>query len=469
MRPWKRSNRLLFFTGAGVEITWLYAWASFLLVNCFQRRFPLPQTIAAFLSAAVLTLYPRGRGWRMIQIIGVHLVGLICACLWIVHSVAYPAEPFWNRAWLTALFTEPRGHLEWFLLVFVLGFAAAFWITGIRFARQPRSYHCACLRFDKGLAALFFLFLIKLMLQTQMQVQFQDTTTVLLVFPFFIFGLTEIGLSRNAGNGSPKDYLEGYRTVGVLAGFVFGVLILGAGVFLLFLPYLKSASLVGYELIKSAARPLAPVLVALLRFLFGYAKTRPAEPRLSSSPTGSDIPPVGETGGWMLWVEKVLLWGGTGLLIAIGIAALCLGIWYGIRWLFSRQAVAEKDRLGWGIMAFWNRVKAWLLRLYGRMMQRKEAPGGFWYYAAVLRWGRLSGVRHKPNETPREYGLRLSRVFPKVRREITLIVDLFQCEVYGAETLVEPHLSAMRKALKRMRVPWMWPYRLKFLFFPDRI
>ncbi len=456
----------MFITGAGAEITWLYAWASFILLNAFQRLYPLPETIAAFSSAVIITLYPKGRGWRVIQIIGLHLLGLLCACLWVVHSFYYRSEPFWSLNWMTAFFNQQRGHLEWFLLILVIGYTIAFWITGIRFAIQPKSYHFASVRFDRGLTALFFLFLIKLVLQTQMKAQFHDSMTVLLVFPFFIFGLTEIGLARNPGDGPQKDYLEGYRTMGVLIGFVFGILILGAGVFLLFLPYLKSASWVGYELMKSAARPLAPYLIALIRFLFGYRKMTPAESNFSSRSTGSDVIAVGETSGWMLWIEKILTWGGAVLLIIIGTAAVCLGIWYGIRWLLSRQPQDEKDRFGWTMIVLWNRLKIWLCSLYGRMIQSNEAPNAIWYYAALLRWGRYSGFRHEPNETPREYGLRLTNHFPKLKDEVEFIIEMFQREFYGEETLNEQALGDMRAALKKMRTPWMWPFRIRSLFQP---
>ncbi len=458
----QKSRSLLLITGAGAEITWLYAWASFLLINCFQRVYPLPETIAAFSSAALLTLYPRGRGWRVIQVIGVHLIGLVCACLWIIHTVYHPFEPFWSRGWLTAFFHQQRGHLEWFLLVFVLGYTVTFWIAGILFARQTPSYHSACVRFDRGLTALFFLFLIKLMFHTQCKVQFHDSMTVLLVFPFFIFGLTGIGLARN--HGAPKGFLKGYRTTGVLAGFVLGTLVLGAGVFLLFLPYLTSASVVGYEWLKGAARPLAPILIALIRFIFGHSKAGPANPDFTPGSPGADIVPVGETSGWLLWVEKILIWGGAGLLVIALFAGICFGLWYGVRWLFSRQSGDGKDRTGWGITLLWNRLKRWFYRVYGWTVQRKETPNAVRYYSGLLRWGRYSGLPHEPNETPREYGLRLVNHFPRLRDEIRFIVEMFQYEVYGEKTLCTQELWAMRQALTKMHTPWVWPLRVKSLF-----
>jgi hypothetical protein len=234
----------LFISGSGAELTWLYAWACFLLFSFFHRLYPLPATLGTFSLAAFLTLFQRRRSRRMIQIIGMHLIGLACAGLWVVHVFFYRSASFWNLGWLTDFFNRPRDHFEWFLLIFVLGYTVMFWATGVRFALQERSYFLACTRFDRGVAAFFCLFLIKLLLHTQMGVQFQDSTTVWLIFPFFIFSLTEIGLTRNQGHGLQKAYLSGYHAVGVFTGFSVGAVILGTAVFLFFLPYLKSASMV---------------------------------------------------------------------------------------------------------------------------------------------------------------------------------------------------------------------------------
>jgi len=50
---------------------------------------------------------------------------------------------------------------------------------------------------------------------------------------------------------------------------------------------------------------------------------------------------------------------------------------------------------------------------------------------ALLSWGHRSGIPHFPNETPKEYGLRLNYHFPALKREIGLIIDAFNREVYG--------------------------------------
>ena len=459
------STHLLLIAGAGAELSWLYAWVYFLFINCFNRLYPLPEAIGMFFLAATLTRFLRGRGWRVIQIIGLQLAGFICCVLWVIHAFYYQMEPFWSRVWLWEFLRQPRGPLEWFLLVFIFGFAVTFWIAGVRFALQKRSYALACICFDKGIAALLLLFLIKLVLSTQMEVVFKDSMTLLLVFPFFLFGLMEIGLARDHGNGQKKEYLTGYRAVGVFSGFALGVLILGAGLFFLFLPYLTSASEAGYTLIKGAARPLAPFLIAFIRFIFGYAKTAPpADPGLSSTSTGADSAVVGETSGWLLWVEKIFLWGGAWLLLLIGTVGVCIGLWYGIRWLFSKRPGDADVRIEWRLFSILCRLKLSLFAIYRWLVKIKKEPKADRYYAALLHWGRLSGLPHEPNETPREYGFRLAGRFPKLKPEIWAIIEMFQCEVYGELSLSRQELVTIRHAWQKLRTPMLWPFRLKSFF-----
>ena len=106
----------------------------------------------------------------------------------------------------------------------------------------------------------------------------------------------------------------------------------------------------------------------------------------------------------------------------------------------------------------------WFYTVYGWMVKRKETPNAVRYYTGLLRWGRYSGLPHEPNETPREYGLRLVNHFPRLRDEIRFIVEMFQYEVYGEKTLCTQELWAMRQALKKMHTPWVWPLRVKSLF-----
>jgi hypothetical protein len=460
----KKSSILIFICGAGAQLTWLYAWASFLLFSFFHRIYPLPETLGTFCLAALLTSFHRRRRWRAIQITGVHLAGLAGAALWIVHAFYYPREPWWPASWLTNFFNRPRSQPDGFLLVFVLGYTTLFWVAGVRFALQAKSYTCACSRFDRGMSAFFGLFLIKLILHIQMGVQFHDTMAFWLMFPFFIFSLTEIGLTRNQGSVQQKGYLAGYYAFGVLASFSMGALILGTAVFLFFLPYLKTASLVGYDLMQSAAGPLTPILIAVIKFIFGHANFGPQNPGLSSA-TGAagNLDPV-EPSALMLFMQKVLMWGGGLLLLALGVAAACLALWYLIRWLFKKPAGGGESGDQWGLLSWWGRLKAWLYVWREWILRTRTRQRAFQFYAALLRWGRFSGLPQASHETPLEYGARLANRFPKLKTEILLIVDMLHWEVYGECSLSIRQIARVRQAWKKLHSPLRWPFRIKSNF-----
>ena len=448
----------LFVSGAGAELTWLYAWASFLLFSFFQRLYPLPETLGIFSLAAFLTLFQRRRRRRVIQIIGMHLMGLGCAVLWVVHVFYYRSASLWNPGWLSEFFNRPRDHFEWFLLIFVLGYTVMFWATGVRFALQVKSYFFACTRFDRGVTAFFGLFLIKLVLHTQMGVQFHDSMTVWLIFPFFIFSLTEIGLARNQGHGQQKDYLSGYHAVGVFAGFSIGTLILGAAVFLFFLPYLKSASAVGYDLMKSVAEPLSPILIAVIKFIFGHAKFGQQNSGLSPV---AGTPQTEAPGAWMMLVEKVAMWGGGVLLLALGIAVAGLALWYTIRWLFMQRYGADEK---WGkvhLLRWWHRLRAFLLVCYEWLLRTGAKRSALDFFAALRRWGRYSGISQASDETPMEYGTRLAHRFPKLKTDIMLIVEMLHREVYGESTLSSKQIVRVQGAWQKLHSPLRWPFRIK--------
>jgi hypothetical protein len=463
----RNAGKWLYLCGAGAELAWMSAWGTFILVNCFNRAFPLAAILAAFTPAAFLTRIPRGRGWRVIQILGLHLIGFSLSGLWIVHLFYYRSDPLWSGGWISDFFNRPRDPLEWFLLVIILFYTLGLWIAGTLYELQEKSYDTACTRFDRGLAAFLFLFLIKLILQSQMTAQFKDSFTLYLVFPFFIFGLSEIGLTKKQEDEPEKEFLSGFGPL-VLIGFALGVLVLGTGLFLFFYPFLQSASLVGYDLIKTAATPLGPIIVAVLRFVFGYANLRSAAPTQKPRSVGEEPLIAGETSGWMSIVEKVIAWAGAGLLIIATIAAVCIALWFAIRWLFSRRPHEAKENHRSGPNIFWMRIRLFIRTLLDWMLRNGGRQTALQFYALLLRWGKYSGLVHAPQETPMEYGLRLARHFPRSKDEIRVIVELFQQEIYGESTLPRQELETLRRAWKKLRNPSKWVFRLKTLLRPGR-
>jgi hypothetical protein len=464
MKPQKGS--LLFLASGGMELTWLYAWATFIMASILHRPFPLPEAIGTFVLAALLTVVIWGRGLRVILILGLQMFGCLLATSRIVHVFFYESHPFFDQWWLLTCFRQPKEPLEWFILGIILFVALLFWVGGVTLARRSAAYLTVCTRFDLGVAAFFCLLLTKFLLLVKGGIDIQDSTPELLLFPFFVFSLLSIGMARNQSSVQ-RDFLSGYQGIGVIVTFAVVVLAFGAGLMLLFLPYLRVAAEMGYGVLKSAAAPLSPILVTILRFLFMHNRSRP---ETASSSPGSDQTGFGsstESSWWTELFEKMFGWGFLGLGVLIALIVCGLGLWYLFRWLFSRTAMREKKQIQWSLIFVWaaQQCKA-LLLCWGTIVHwAKGYKSATQLYSALLNWGRHSGLPHFFSETPTEYGVRLGHQFPTVSREIGLIAETFNKEVYGEIVTEEKQFSMAKLAWQRLRSPIHWPSRFKSWFF----
>lgn len=460
-----RRDRLLFFAHGGMELSWLYAWATFLMISVVHRPFPLPEAIGTFVLAAVLTLITRGRGLRVVMVLAVQIIGFAVAASKMVHVVTYQSYPFLNQQWLTAFFSRARTPLEWLILVIILFFALLFWLAGVTLARRSTEYFTVCTRFDLGVSAFFCLLLVKFLVLVKGGIEIQDNTPELLLFPFFTFSLLAIGMARNQSSAQ-RDFLSGYRGIGVFASFTLVVLALGAGLVLLLLPYLSAAAEVGYGALKTAAGPLSPILVSVLRFLFSHGRTRLDTAAPSPDGDRAELIPSAESSWWDELVQRILGWGLLGLIGLIVLVVSCIGIWYLVRWLSSRTPREEGKPVQWDLILSWA-ARLWVLLalLWEKIATRLKAyEDAAQFYKALLAWGRHSGFSHVISETPREYSLRLRNRFPRLEKDVEMIVEAFNREVYGEEVLDQGQLRVARRAWRRLRSPRYYPSRVKSWF-----
>ncbi|MGM0383271.1 MAG: DUF4129 domain-containing protein [Thermodesulfobacteriota bacterium] len=461
-----KKGGLLFLACGGMELTWLYAWATFLMASILHRPFPLPEALGTFALAALLTMVIRGRGLWIILILGLQVFGLLLATSRILHVFFYESHPFFEQWWLLTCFRQTKDFMEWFILAIILFFVLLFWVGGVTLARRSVVYFTVCTRFDLGMAAFFCLLLAKFLLRVKGGIDIQDSTPELLLFPFFVFSLFGIGMARNQSKVQ-RNFLSGYQGIGVIVTFAVVVLAFGAGLVLLFLPYLNAAAEMGYDVLKVAAAPLGPIIVTIIRFLFVHNRSGPQTP--SSSPdsyeTGFASSP--ESSWWIEIFEKIFSWGLLGLGVFIALIVCGLGMWYLFRWLLSRTTASEKEQIHWSHLFLWaaQQFRA-LLRCWSAIVQWvKGYRNPIQLYNALLAWGRHSGVPHFLSETPTEYGVRLGYHFPTLTEEIGLIAGAFNKEVYGKIVPDEKQCGMARLAWQRLRSPIHWPSRFKSWFF----
>jgi hypothetical protein len=445
-----------------MELSWLYAWATFLMTSIVHRPFPLPEAIGTSLLAAALSRVVRGMGLRVIWVLGLQILGFLLAASRIVYTFYYPAYPYFGKGWLAEFLIRTRDPMAWLILVIVLIFALLFWLGGVTLARRSTAYFTICGRFDLGVAAFFCLLLVKFLLLVKGGIDVKDPSPELLLFPFFIFSLLAIGLARNSSSVR-RDFLAGYRGVGVLVSFTMVVLAFGAGLVLLFMPYLSAAAEAGYGVLKSAAEPLSPILVRVLRFIF-FGSRLPQE----SSSSSYEPEPIssGESSWWSEVVVKVLEWGLLGLGALMGIILCALGAWYLLRWLFSRTSKKERKHIHWQLALLWaQRLWAALAMGLQRAVQwLKGYRDAVQIYRALRKWGRRSGLPHLLSETPVEYGSRLRMQFPSLTGEIGGIVEAFNLVVYGEVALDDDQMTLVKLFWRRLRSPRYWPARVKSWF-----
>ncbi len=456
---------LLVLAGGGMELSWLYAWATFIMASMLHRPFPLPEAIGTFALATVLTLVVRGRGWRVILILGLQVFGFLLATTRIVHVFFYGSHPFFGQWWLLECFRQPKDPLEWFILVLILFFALLFWVGGVSLARRSAEHITVCTRFDLGVAAFFCLLLIKFLLLVKGGIDIQDPTPELLLFPFFVFSLLAIGMARNRSSAR-RDFLSGYQGIGVIVSFTVVVLAFGAGLVLLFLPHLTLAAEMGYEVLKSAAGPLRPILVSVLRFISMRRQSRLVDTAASTGGAGVEVVAPGHGSWWTELLGRIIAWGFLGVVGLIVLVISGVGVWYLFRWLLSRTPARETRKGQWDLILSWaDKLWAALLFFWGKILHRVRGyKGAVEIYTALLGWGRYSGMPHFLSETPAEYGLRLKGQFPAVKRETEVIIEAFNQVVYGETVLSQQQLATAQLAWRKLLSPLHWPSRLRSWF-----
>ena len=448
-----------------MEICWLYAWAAFSLTAVIHRPFSFWGAMVTFIGAGILTGISTGKGWRVIYVAGVQVSGFLCAGLWVLHDMYYMTHPLLGTGWCLEFVHNRRTPLEWLILVLVIFWILFLWVSGITFSRRPGTYYTLCSRFDIGLAAFFGLFIMKLLLAAKGGIRIDDQVSFALIFPFFLLGLMGIGMTKDENRGT-VDFLPGYRGVGVMVGFIAMVFLSAGSLALFFIPVLTSAATVGYHVLHTGAGWAMPIIETVLRFVFGGRTIRP-EPAGSSTIRWAPDRLFGANSWWMSLIEKILAWGIKGFMVLFLLCICGMLVYYVLKWLFSRTSYNGTDTKEIDERDPWyKRLWKILVFLYKTILQHvKGYHRAAELFHVLLRWGDHSGLRRSIDETPLEFGARLERSFPRLQREISLIIAAFNSEVYGGVKVSDEYFRMAQSALMSLRHPRHWPLRFKTRFF----
>jgi hypothetical protein len=463
MNAW--NDALLVLVRGGMEISWRYAWAFFLTQLAIQRHFPLPAAVGAFCTAAFLTFLSVGRNWRAYQRLLLQIAGFVMFALLAAHPIQYQASPFFSLRWIGKLFLDAKSLSQWSVLILTLFCLWLIWRGGQILVKTSRLYFPVCMHFDKGLGLFFLLLIIKAFVESRAGLYVQGRTIGFLAIAYFIFSLTSISMARNQ-NDVQKSFLSGYQGIGVILSVSAMVVLMGAGTAFLIYPYLFGIADSMLVVLKDAAQPMTSVLVKILLFLFRPRKIslQPDEP-YNDAPTLPDLDNQ-TVMGWEAILQNVI---GAVLIGIIGIVILGILSYFlicVIRWLLKRSQDGAPSLSTEGIS---DLLKA-LLRLpiiiwHELVSLLKGVDCAKTAYFKMLQWGRRSGKAQLASETPTEYGNRLTKYFPDLESEITMVVEAFNREVYGQTTVDRKILSRLRFAHRCMKRPRYWPSRIKVRYF----
>ncbi|MBW1955690.1 MAG: DUF4129 domain-containing protein [Deltaproteobacteria bacterium] len=312
-----------------------------------------------------------------------------------------------------------------------------------------------------GLAWLLGMLLIKLLVAVKGGDLPVAHSSIRAIITFVALGICSMGIVRI--RSSPASGGAVYtRRAGIVLSFGTVALIAGGSLYLLFSSELQVMAQWGAHLIGVAAAPLGSVVVSLIRFVFAHARWRQDFQGGNASPGKSFGPEAGDTGLFAPIAAYVV----SGLILIVALAVVGVTVVYLYRWLAARTAEAERSP---GLISFLLSVvqaigvllRSAMVRLSARSNSSHEAIAA---YRHLLGWGRRSGLRHEPFETPAEYGQRLADRFPGLEDAIKAIIRGHEVMFYGCAVPEESQMVLARRALKNLRSPLLWPTRFRSLF-----
>jgi hypothetical protein len=454
----------LFAAVSGMELSWCYAVFNYLCIGLLHRSCPVSPVLFSFLAGAAVAGLLNGRGLRRIALYGGQTLVYIPAVFLTLRAFNAPDSHVYEFQWLLSLPARSHDPALWLFLIFEGVMAIVFCARGSRLAGTKLAYESVIRRFDLGLSLIFVLFLIKFVLRIRFQVRLPDPAALVLMFVFLVLALSALALARTRNHPATRSQ-PGFRGVGWSVVAAVLALIVCSGTVHFFQAHLVSAAEGGYRLLSAAAEPLAPVILGLLQFLFGARNFRmdpPAPDTPAGATAGEEFSPV-PAGGFADILIHFLAWAG---LAAMGLAALAfMGILVYWLWMYlmSRRPGSESPP---EFRTLFLKVFALLPVVFRKLLMRiiqifsgaKDAVG---LYLRLIRWGTMSGVRTPGVETPREYGGRLSAIFPELKNDIMKIVHALEKDVYSGEPMERGEFHDAANALRRLKSPVRWVARLK--------
>ncbi len=461
-------NIFLVLSSGGMMLSCLCTCFAFILACLSHLPVSVSEAAGVLVPATLISYCHHQRGWRRINIFGIHVAGLLISNLWLCHRYYGIDVHFWRFGWVREFLLLERSAAGWVVLILILLCACSLWFFGSRLGIKPTDKTTISHRFDIGLACFLVLLLIKLLIAVKGGVVPVTHSSTRAIMAFIVLGLFSMGFVRTPGGSqtASASYLKG---AGIVISFTAITFMLAGGLFLLFLPELQALAETGAGLLKALRKPIEQMVIALSRF-----SLKSGVPRLfGSEPAGGMLPGASEPPGDLGIIHYLFIGFTISILLTMaGFVLYHLLKWllFKMKWVFAETESEKVEKGVWELLLLCVRAaKRVLVMLRARFFHPPDSLcAEKKYYRRLLRWGRSSGLRRAISETPHEYGIRLGERFPQVQQEIRRIIHTHAEAIYGCVNPDSHQISRARRALRRIQNPSLWFARIKSLCFYDR-
>ena len=323
----KTYKNVLIFSSGGMILSVFYACTSFIFASISQSPISLSDAAVVLFMATLISSIHNQRGWRRIYGIGLHTWGLLFAFLRLCHNYYRLESSFWLFQWVQEFLMLERPPAGWFVLILILFCISILWFCGIRLVIRPTDQTTISHRFDSGLGFLLLLLVIKLLIATKgVSIPVEHSATRPII-SFIVLGLFSLGIVRN-GSPSQVGGITYFKGVGIAMSFAFIILMLGGGLFILFLPEFQNLADTSAELLKNLKKPMEQFVIFISSVYLESGFRRQSEPQ----PTGDYLPTINKTGGELGILHYLFI----GITIVILLSVVGFILYRLLKWLLSK-------------------------------------------------------------------------------------------------------------------------------------
>lgn len=462
-----KGGSLTYLASSGMELCWLQAWLSFLLLSVFNLRAPILFSIALFFGGSLSTRFCFRKKRLVIQVLLIHwitftLIFFTTIQLFIFKFNNHPEQLAFHR-----LISPDKGGWDWLLIVLLVVVSIMIWKRGSIAVSKPLDSSNMYNRFDLGITAFVLLLIIESMITVRFETSLRMQAAEIQYIPFFLLGLLSISLTLVSLKDN-RSFAAGFHKAGIALGFSFLVLMAGVSIVLLFSPQLSTTAEALSVILKKAGAPVGQVLISIIRFMWGTKRSANAASAQVSASQNSGLNLGGNSSEGGVFHE-IIKWSLIALLIIVSLTVLFVTIRLIIKLLLRESR--STDRIGithWSFPRWILKIKMflkacikWIIGHYQKPDSARE------FYAILVKWGKSSGTQLQVSETPLEYGYRLAGNFPILEKQIFQLTNLINQEIYGNHLLTPEQKYNARCTQKRLSLPIYWPMRLKAWFISN--